>query len=279
MELRILGAIDIRHDGSSVPVPGTKPRQLLALLALRPNRAITAEQLIDELWQGCAPQSAATALRVHVGRLRHALEPNRGLNTPSVRLPAGPHGYALTIDSAELDAQRFERLILLAREAIRRGDPATAVPQLTHALDLWRGPPLPEIADRAVARGEIARLEELRAVAIEELADARLAMGEHALVIDLVSTALAEFPLREQLTASYMRALYRTGRQAEALSAFATLAGRLKEDLGVTPSNDLRRLEVDILLQRPNLEFAPAPTCRRHRRGRAPDRPVRRAPA
>jgi DNA-binding SARP family transcriptional activator len=260
LELRILGAIEIRHDGTPVQLSGAKPRQLLALLAIRPNRPITGEQLIEELWQDRAPPSASTALRVHMGRLRQALELNRSPNAPSARLPAGPHGYVLRIEPDELDSQHFERLVLLACDATTRGEPSEAVPLLTRALDLWRGPPLENIADRPVARGEIARLEDLRAVAIEELADARLVLGEHALVIDLVGAALVDFPLRERLTASHMRALYRSGRQAEALRTYATLARRLDEDLGVTPSAELRRLEEDILLQRTSLDFAPART-------------------
>lgn len=252
MELRVLGAIEVRHDGSPVMVRGTKPRELLALLAIRPNRPVTAEQLVDELWRCSPPPSAATALRVHIGRLREALEPGRSSNSPSARLPAVPYGYVLRIEPDELDAQHFERLVLLAREAIAAGDPAGAVPQLTQALDLWRGSALAEIEDIAAARGEIARLEDLRAVAIEELANARLELGEHALVVDLITAALTHFPLRERLTASLMVALYRSGRQAEALHAYAEFAHRLDE-LGLAPSPGLRRLEEDVLLHRPSM--------------------------
>ncbi len=253
MELRVLGPIEVRHDGSPVKVRGTKPRELLALLAIRPNRPVTAEQLVDELWRSNPPPSAATALRVHIGRLRQALEPGRNPNSPSARLPAVPHGYVLRIEPDELDAQHFERLVLLAREAIAAGDPAGAVPQLTHALDLWRGRALADIEDIAAAGGEIARLEDLRAVAIEELADARLSLGEHALVVDLVGAALTQFPLRERLTASLVVALYRSGRQVEALHAYAELARRLDDELGLAPSPELRQLEEDVLLHRPSL--------------------------
>jgi DNA-binding SARP family transcriptional activator len=241
-------------------VRGEKPRELLALLAIRPNRPITAEQLIEELWQGAPPPSAATALRVHVGRLRQVLELDRNPTAPSTRLPAGPHGYLLRIEPDELDAQHFERLVVLAREAVASGNPATAVPHLTRALDLWRGPAFADIRDTAAARAEIARLDDLRAVAIEELADARLALGEHTLAVDLVTAALDQFPLRERLTASLMLGLYRGGRQAEALRAYTQLARRLDEDLGLTPSPALRRLEEDVLLQRAGLDFVPVRT-------------------
>lgn len=260
LELRILGPVEVRHDGTPVQVRGEKPRELLALLAIRPNRPVTAEHLVDELWQGNPPPSAATALRVHIQRLRLVLELDRNPNAPSGRLPAGPHGYVLRVEPDELDAQRFERLVVLAREAVVAGDPACAVPQLTQALDLWRGPALTDVRDVAAARAEIARLDDLRAVAIEELADARLALGEHTLAVDLVRAALDQFPLRERLTASLILGLYRGGRQAEALRAYAELALRLDEDLGVAPSPELRRLEEDVLLQRSSLDFTPVRT-------------------
>ncbi len=257
MELRVLGPIEVRHDGSPVQVRGEKPRELLALLAIRPNRPVTPEQLIEELWQGTPPPSASTALRVHIGRIRQVLELDRNPSAPSARLPYGPHGYVLRVEPDELDTQRFERLVVLAREAVVGGDPACAVPQLTQALDLWRGPPLAAVRDAAAAAAEIARLDDLRAIAIEELADARLALGDHTLAVDLVAAALDQFPWRERLTASLMVGLYRGGRQSEALRAYAQLARRLDEDLGLKPSPELRRLEEDVLLQRSNLDFAP----------------------
>ncbi|MDQ1511804.1 MAG: hypothetical protein QOG50_3648 [Actinomycetota bacterium] len=265
MELRVLGPIEVRHDGSPLHIRGEKPRELLALLAIRPNRPVTAEQLVDELWQGNPPPSASTALRVNIGRIRQVLELDRNPSAPSTRLPYGPHGYVLRVEPDELDAERFERHVLLAREAVVGGDPACAVPQLTQALDLWRGPALADVRDIAAAIAEIARLDDLRAIAIEELADARLALGEHTLAVDLVTAALDQFPLRERLTASLMIGLYRGGRQAEALRAYAQLAHRLDEDLGLTPSPELRRLEEDVLLQRANLDFAP---------GRTPSQPM-----
>jgi predicted ATPase/DNA-binding SARP family transcriptional activator len=243
-----------------VQLRGEKPRELLALLAMRPNRPVTADQLIEELWESNPPPSAATALRVHIGRIRRVLELDRSSSAPSGRLPAGPHGYVLRAEPDELDAQRFERLVLLARDAVEAGDPARAVPQLTQALDLWRGPALADIRHIAAAAAEIARLDDLRAVAVEELADARLALGEHTLAVDLVTSEIVHFPLRERLTASLMLGLYRGGRQAEALRAYALLARRLDEELGVTPSPALRRLEEDVLLQRSNLDFTPGRT-------------------
>ena len=258
MDVRILGSAEIRHDGSPLTIRGAKPRQLLVLLAMRANRPVPTDQLIEELWEGEPPPSAATALRVHVGRLRKVLEPERSPTTASVRLPAGPHGYLLRLEPAELDTERFERQVLIARQANAAGDPGGAIPQLTEALDLWRGPALSDARDLSVVRSEMARLDELRGVAVEELASARLALGEHALVIDVLLGSTEMFPLREKLTASLMVALYRSGRAAEALRAYAELAGRLDDQLGVVPSPALRSLEEDILLQRPSLDLGAA---------------------
>jgi len=257
VELRVLGPIEVRHDGSPVALRGSKPRQLLALFAMRPDRPVTADQLIEELWENDAPPSAATALRVHIGRLRQALEPERNPNSPSMRLPAVPHGYLLRLEPDELDVQRFERLVVFARDANSAGDPGNAIAQLTEALDLWRGPALVDIQDLSASRAEIFRLRELRAVAFEELAEARLVLGEHSFVIDVLSAAVAEYPLRERLTAQLMRSLYRSGRHADALAAFADIARRLDEQLGVEPSAELRRLEEDVLLQRSSLDLTP----------------------
>jgi DNA-binding SARP family transcriptional activator len=254
VELRILGPIDVRRDGTTVEVRGVKRRQLLALLAIRPNQPIAAEQLIDELWQGDAPRSAATALRVHIRHLRQVLDVDREPSAVSLRLPSRAGGYLLSVHGDELDASRFERLVFAARDALAAGDPQLAVASLAEALDLWRGPALSDVRDLAAAHGAIARLDDLRAAAIEDLADTHLALGDHAAVVDLVSAAVEQYPFRERLTASLVRGLYRSGRQADALRAYADLAHRLDEGLGVPPSPELRQLEEDVLLQRPSLD-------------------------
>ena len=200
MELRVLGPLEVRHDGSPVSLRGSKPRQLLVLLAMRANRPVSSEQLIEELWEGEPPPSAATALRVHIAKLRRALEPDRGASIPSGRLPAGPNGYLLRVEPDELDAQRFERLVVLGRDANAAGDLRSAVALLTQALDLWHGPALLDAQDLSAARAEIARLEELRVDATEELAEARLGCGEHAFVVDVLVAIVEKYPLRERLT-------------------------------------------------------------------------------
>jgi DNA-binding SARP family transcriptional activator len=256
MQLRVLGPVEVVHDRSSVTIRGGKPRQLLAFLAMHANRPVPSEQLIDWLWEGSAPPSASTALRVHVGRLRRALEPERGANAPSGRLPATAHGYVLRVEPDELDAERFERLVLLGREANAGGEQVFAVAQLVDALSLWRGDAYQDVRDLNAAATEIARIEELRAVAIEELGVARLAIGDHLALVDDLTAAVHAYPLRERLTGLLMRALYRCGRQADALRAYGELARRLDEELGVQPSPELRSLEEDVLLQRPKLDWA-----------------------
>jgi len=256
VDLRILGPAEVRHDGPSVAVRGGKPRQLLVLLATRANHPVSAERLIEELWEGDPPPSAGSALRVHLARLRQVLEPERGPTAPSARLPAGPRGYLLRLEPDELDAERFERRILAAREALGEGQAARAVPLLTDALDLWRGPAVADIRDLSAARSEVVRLENLHGVAFEALAEARLALGEHPLVVDELSAAVHLYPLREELVAGLMLALYRSDRAAEALRAYAQMEARLHDQLGTRPSKALQQLEQDILLQRPSLELA-----------------------
>ncbi len=257
MEIRVLGPLEVDHGNGPTSLRGAKPRAVLTLLTLRANRPVPAEQLIEELWEEDQPPSAATALRVHIRRLRQILEPERATNAPSIRLPASPHGYLLRVEPDELDAERFERLLVLGRDANAEGDPDAAVRHLSRAFTLWRGPPLADARDLRAVRGDLARLEDLRAAAFEELAEARMTLGDHAVVIELLTTAIEAFPLRERLTEELVLALYRSGRQAEALRACSDLTRRLDEQLGIGPSLALRKLEEDVLLQRPGLDWAP----------------------
>ena len=257
MEIRVLGPLEVDHGNGPTTLRGAKPRQVLTLLTLRANRPVPAEQLIEELWEGDQPPSAATALRVHIRRLRQILEPERATNAPSIRLPASPHGYLLRVEPDELDAERFERLLVLGRDANAEGDPESAVRHLGRALELWRGPPLADACDLRAVLPDLARLEELRAAAFEELAEAYLTLGDHAVAIDLLTAATEAYPLRERLIEQLVLLLYRSGRQAEALRAYAELVRRLDEQLGIEPSLALRKLEEDVLLQRSSLDWAP----------------------
>lgn len=257
MEIRVLGPLEVDHGNGPTALRGAKPRQVLTLLTLRANRPVPAEQLIEELWEEDQPPSAATALRVHIRRLRQVLEPDRAANAPSIRLPASPHGYLLRVEPDELDSERFERLLVLGRDANAEGDPEGAVGHLAGALDLWRGPPLADAGDLRAVQPDVARLEDLRAAAFEELAEASLTLGDHAGAIELLTAAIEAYPLRERLTEQLVLALYRSGRQAEALRAYADLVRRLDEQLGIEPSLVLRKLEEDVLLQRSGLDWSP----------------------
>lgn len=259
MELRVLGPLEVVGDDGPVALRGSKPRDLLALLAVRANRCVAPEVLVDELWHGAPPDSAGAALRVHIARVRRALEPGRLDGMPSGRLPLDAHGYRLVLASDETDASRFEQLVGRAHDARREGYPEHAEEQLAAALELWRGPAYAGIDDLEPVRPEAARLDELRVCAMEERFDALLELGAHERIVHAVQAAVAVHPLRERLTTQLVVALYRSGRHAEALAACSALVRRLDDELGVEPSVELRDLERAVLLQRPELDWR-APT-------------------
>ena len=259
MEFRILGAMEVLHDGQSLRLGGARPRTLLAILLTRAGRVVPTDTLIDELWEGKPPASAASALRVHVTNLRAALEPKRPRTSPSVRLPAAPGGYRLAAGADEVDAQQFERLLVIGREASAKHHVPEAAETIGRALDLWRDRPFADLTSIGCLQLEASRLEELRAGALEELMGMRLSLGQHRELVTPLERAVADFPLREQLTAHLMLALYRSGRQADALRAFARLRTTLGEELGIEPTAALRELEEAILLQKPELEGRDAP--------------------
>jgi DNA-binding SARP family transcriptional activator len=255
VELRVLGPLTVLHDGVAREFARARPRELLELLATRPNQATSPQRLIDELWDGAPPPTASSALRVHIGHVRRVLEP-RNVETRSARLALESGAYVLRLDSNELDSLRFQELAASGHEANLRGDVRAANEDLSAALRCWRGAAFPDIRGLASAGGAIARLEQLRASALEELADVRLALGEPATVIDLLVDEVEEYPLHERLSGQLMLALYRCGRQAEALRVFANLAQRLDEQLGLQPCPEVRQLEEDILLQCRHLDLS-----------------------
>ena len=256
MELRILGPTEVRHDGSAVTLRGAKPRQLLVLLAMRPNRPVPAEELIEELWDGEPPPSAATALRVHVGRLRQVLEPARNPSAPSGRLPAGPHGYLLRIEPDELDVQRFERLLVLAREADANGDPsrgrapADRSPRPLARRRARRRPRSRRDPGRdRPARGATGRGH--RGTGRDTARARRARPGGRRARVRLSRSIRCASGSRKASCARCTAAAATPKRSA----AYADLAHRLDEELGLEPSARLRRLEEDVLLQRPTLDF------------------------
>jgi DNA-binding SARP family transcriptional activator len=251
MEFRILGPLEVWDERGEVSLAGPKPRALLALLLLHPNEVVPADRLIDELWGEDSPERAAAALRVNVSRLRKSL----AQDVLTTRSP----GYVIRVGPDELDLHRFERLVEEGRSLLARGLAADASERLRDALSLWRGPALADFAYENFARTAIARLEEIRLAAVELRIDADLALGRHDELVGELEALVAEHPLRERLRTCLMTALYRSGRQAEALDAYQAARRALVGELGIEPSPALQELERAILRQDPSLDVeAPA---------------------
>ena len=254
MEYRVLGTLEVHDDGRSLPLAGAKQRALLALLLVHANRVLSRDRLIDELWGDHPPKTAVQSLQVYVSRLRKLLPPDTLLTRPP--------GYLLAVAPDELDLSCFERLHAQGHEALAAGDAERAAVALHQALALWRGPALAEFAFEPFAQAEIGRLEDLRLAALEERIEADLQLGRQADLIGELEALIAANPHRERLRGQLMLALYRSGRQAEALAGYREVRQVLVDQLGVDPSHELRRLEQAILAQDPALE-APAPTAGR----------------
>jgi DNA-binding SARP family transcriptional activator len=247
MRFRILGPLEVWDEGVEVSVGGPKPRALLALLLLHPNEVVPADRLIDELWGEDLPERAAAALRVNVSRLRKAL--------PQDVMMTRTPGYLIRVEPDDLDLDRFERLVDEGRSLLARGLPAGASVRLRDALALWRGPALADLAYESFAQAAIARLEEIRLTAIELRIEADLAVGRHDELVGELEALVAEQPLRERLRGYLMTALYRSGRQAEALDAYRDARQALVNELGIEPSTPLQELERAILRQEPALNL------------------------
>ncbi len=233
-------------DGAPVRIPETKVRALLAHLLVDAGRPVSTDALIEHLWGDAPPADPLAALRTRVSQLRRAI--GREL------VVHGPSGYLLRIDGNALDAARFEGLVRRARGL---GDPQARTNLLTEALALWRGPALADVADEPFARAAVMRLEEQRLAAVEEQAEARLTLGEHHALAAELADVVARHPLRERLRAVHLRALYRAGRQGDALAGYDELRRRLADELGASPGPELAALHQAILRQDPALDAAP----------------------
>jgi DNA-binding SARP family transcriptional activator len=241
VRFRILGQLEVEGPAGEIRLGGAKQRTLLALLLLHANEVVPTGTLIELLWTEAPPADAAKALQVQVSRLRRALEADV--------LRTLPGGYLLEVDPAEFDLRRFEELAAAGRELLAQGDAAAARGTLTDALDLWRGTPLAEFAANPLARREAGRLEELRLAALEDRIDADLALGAHGQLVGELEALVARHPLRERLRAQLMLALYRAGRQADALAAYREARRALVDELGIEPGRQLHELEQSILRQ------------------------------
>jgi DNA-binding SARP family transcriptional activator len=247
VQFRILGPLEVSERDGPRPLGGAKQRAVLAILLLHRGEVLSGERLIEELWGEHAPATAAKVLQAYISRLRKAIGGD-------VLLTRG-RGYVLSAAAGEVDLDEFERLAADGHAALAADDAASAAARLREALGLWRGPPLSDFTYEAFAQGEIARLEQARTAALEERIDADLALGRHDLLVPELEQLAREYPLRERLCAQRMLALYRAGRQAEALQAYRDSRQVLIDQLGIEPGRELRELHQAIVEQDQRLDL------------------------
>jgi DNA-binding SARP family transcriptional activator len=263
-EFRILGPIEVAGDKGPVRLGGLKQRATLAILLLSANRIVSVERLADDLYAGAPPTTAVTQVQRQISGLRKTLGSASTIETR-------PPGYVIRLASERLDLNRFERQTRAAGEALVQGEAEQAADLLRQALQLWRGAPLADLAYEPFAQTSIARLEEIRLAALEQRIEADLALGRHHELVGELEQLVFEHPLHERLRAQLMLALYRSGRQAEALDVYRRTRAALVEELGLEPTQALIELERAILAQDPALDLArgaPPPGAR-------PDPPTR----
>ncbi len=243
MRFGILGPLEVADEGGrKLELGGRRQRAVLAILLLHPNEVVSSDRLVEDLWSGGAPASAVSSLQAHVSRLRRALGAERRIVTVG-------GGYLVRVAPGELDRDRFEQLVEEGGAAVLAEGWELASAKLRDALGLWRGAPLSEFQYESFAQAEIARLEEVRLGAVEQRVEAELALGREGVVIGELEGLVREHPYRERLWGQLMLALYRTGRQAEALAAYGKARSVLVEELGIEPSSELRGLHEAVLGQ------------------------------
>jgi DNA-binding SARP family transcriptional activator len=255
----VLGPLEVTRGTESLTPSAARQRALLALLLLNANNVVSADRLIDELWGDDAPATATSALQVHVSQLRRVLEPKRTRGDAYELVVTRAPGYLIRIAPEQLDLLRFERLVADGAQALGDGRAQEAAAVLHDAFALWRGPALADLLYEAFAQVPAARLEELRLAALERRIEADLACGQHAGLIGELQQLCAAHPLLEGFAAQLMLALYRSGRQAEALDVYQKTRSVLVDELGIDPGPALQRLERDILLQDEGLDLVQDP--------------------
>jgi predicted ATPase/DNA-binding SARP family transcriptional activator len=262
-QFSLLGPLSVSCDGEPIALGGQKRRALLAALLLDANHVVSRDRLIDALWGEDPPDTARNTIQVYISQLRKLL--------PDGALETAPPGYRLAVQNESVDLFEFVRLSQEGRTALARGDAAGAAEGLRAALALWRGPPLADLAWEPFAHAEIARLEELRLAALEDRIEADLALGRHGQLVGELERLVAEQPLRERLRGQLILALYRAGRQADALAVYQRARKTLVDELGLEPSESLRKLERAILAHDPSLN---APHARPTPQRRVPTPPT-----
>ena len=281
MDYRILGPLEVSDGDRPVVLGGEKQRALLAVLLLHAGEVVSADRLIDDLWGERSPAGGLNALQVHISRLRKALDGNgagrpqsdeeRDETPPGGVLVTRGRGYLLEVGRGELDLDRFRVMVEEGRRALAAGDAQRASESLRVGLAMWRGAPLADFAYEAFAQAPIAQLEELRLGAVEDRVEADLALGQHEQLVGELAALVKQNPLRERLRMQLMLALYRCGRQAEALDVYQEYRRGLAEELGLDPSSRLRQLQTAILACDPSLELPldePAPAANAARMSR-----------
>jgi DNA-binding SARP family transcriptional activator/streptogramin lyase len=262
VRFRVLGPLELENGKGAVALDAPKQRALLGVLLLHPNEAVSSERLIDELWGERPPATATKVLQTYVSQLRRVV----GADTIITR----PPGYALRIDEQALDATRFRALVAEGRRLAARGEHDAAGERYREALALWRGPALADVVFESFARNERERLEEERLSATMELIDSELALGQHEEIVPELETLVRRHPLRERLRAQLMLALYRCGRQADALAAYQDARRTLVDELGLEPRRELQELERQVLTHDPALEPPARPPPRQSIRRAVP---------
>ncbi len=245
IDYRLLGPIEAATDGRILDLGGQRQRALLAILLLSANEPVARDLLVDRLWGDGPPAGAQHTLDVYISRLRKALESAAGCQVVLTR----PGAYLLQTEPERIDARRFERLAAEGRRALAAGEPDAAATALRAALALWRGAPLTDVRQDQFAQPEVARLEELRVTATEDRMEAELALGRQADVLGELATLVRASPPSERLAALLMIALYRSGRQPDALGVYHSVRGELVAEFGIEPGPELRRVERAILEQ------------------------------
>lgn len=261
--IRALGPLEVVADGTPVPVRAGQQRIVLECLALRANSMVTFDFLTEALWAGNPPAKPGPQLQVYVANLRRALDPDRSKGAASQRLASRPGGYMLTVAEDELDLLRFREQVAAGELAVQAGDLAGGAESLRQAMELYRGQAFPDLADSELFRPELDELEESRLDAYQDLAEVELALGRHGTLVSELQTLVVQHPYRERLWASLALALYRSDRQADALSACRHARRVFTEELGIDPGLRLREMERSVLQQDASLA---APTTNGHRR-------------
>ncbi len=265
MQLRVLGPLEVVGEGAMVELSGAQQRRLLTVLMLTPGQVVTSDRLMSALWGDAPPRSALKSLRAHISRLRSALG-----DSESGLITTHGGGYALRVGAEQIDAGRFELLVGEAR-ALRSSNPTSALSLLDGAIALWRGPAHADFSDEPFVRADAVRLEELRVHAMEERFDLLLAGGRPGEIIGEIEAFARQHRLRERPQAQLIRALYRAGRQAEALGVFRRFRTTLADELGLEPSAALVTLERDVLRQDPRLDLGGTADGASSQPGRTPN--------